>query len=280
MATRFAPSMTGYLHLGHLYHLIWVYAYANKMNLSVYLRIEDHDITRARPEYEGALFADLKTFGFKWSGEFLRQSDHQNFYKKQLEVLKEAQLVYGCDCSRKEILKNQNEKAGEFFYCEKCLDKRLPLKGNTVRFKVSKHNIKFKDQRLGWQTQKPSNQCGDFAIRDRTGQYTYQFCCVCDDIKQGISHVVRGEDLLESTARQIQLFNAFNARVPDYFHHPLLYDKFGKKLSKRNHDESLRAQLENQVHADMLIAKALGKKQAMALLDAIRFISTQINLFA
>ena len=80
---------------------------------------------------------------------------------------------------------------------------------------------------LSWQEQVPAQQCGDFPIRDRTGQYTYQFCCVCDDIRQEIRHVVRGEDLLSSTGRQLQLFDAFGAPPPAYLHHPLLCDEVG-----------------------------------------------------
>ena len=280
MGTRIAPSMTGYLHLGHLYHLIWVYAYADKLNLPIYLRIEDHDIARSRFAYEKALLKDLKAFGFEWSGNLLRQSDHQYFYEKQLKTLNKAGLVYGCNCSRREILELQEKNSNELLYCGTCSRKKLPLDGNTVRFRVTSDEIIFKDGYFGRQKQKPSKQCGDFPIRDRSGQYTYQFCCVCDDIRQGVSHVIRGEDLLESTARQILLFKAFHVPAPSYFHHPLLYDENGKKLSKRNQSMSLRAQLDNKVSSEILLGKALSKNQAITLSAAIRFISGQINLFA
>jgi len=99
--------------------------------------------------------------------------------------------------------------------------------------------VVFQDLELGEQVQSPERQCGDFSLRDRSGQWTYQFCCVCDDIRHGINLVVRGKDLLASTARQIQLFQALESAPPDYLHHTLLYDSKGQKHSKRQHSESI-----------------------------------------
>ena len=148
MATRVAPSMTGYLHLGHLYHLLWVYAYAERMGVPVFLRIEDHDRSRARPAYEKALFADLAAFGMVWQGDVLRQQDDLTFYDQQLAILEEAGLVYGCRCSRRELAKLQPVGTSESVYPGRCSDKKLPLEGHTVRFRVTSDRIKFKDGQL------------------------------------------------------------------------------------------------------------------------------------
>lgn len=277
MTTRVAPSMTGYLHLGHLYHLLWVYAFAKRMGVPVCLRIEDHDRSRARPAYEKALFADLAAFGIVWQGDVLRQQNDLTFYDQQLAILEEAGLVYGCRCSRRELTKLQPADASELFYPGRCSEKKLPLEGYTVRFRVTPGRMKFKDERLGWQEHVPAQQCGDFAIRDRTGQYTYQFCCVCDDIRQKIRHVVRGEDVLPSTGRQLQLFDAFNEPPPSYLHHPLLYDEAGNKLSKRRLAASLRSRLEGGVLPEQLLAEAVGQQQPITLAKAIECVSAQLN---
>jgi glutamyl-tRNA synthetase/glutamyl-Q tRNA(Asp) synthetase len=277
MATRVAPSMTGYLHLGHLYHLLWVYAYAERMGVPVCLRIEDHDRSRARPAYEKALFADLAAFGMAWRGDVLRQQDDVTFYDQQVAMLQDAGLVYGCACSRRELADLQLAGAPELFYPGRCSEKKLPLEGHTVRFRVGPDRMRFKDERLGWQEHVPAQQCGDFAIRDRTGQYTYQFCCVCDDIRQEIRHVVRGEDVLPSTGRQLQLFHAFDAPAPTYLHHPLLCDEAGNKWSKRQHAVSLRSRLEKGVSPEQLLAEAVGLHQPISLATALECVTGQLN---
>ena len=129
MTTRVAPSMTGYLHLGHLYHLLWVYAFAKRMGVPVCLRIEDHDRSRARPAYEKALFADLAAFGIVWQGDVLRQQNDLTFYDQQLASLEEAGLVYGCRCSRRELSKLQPADASELFYPGRCSRRSFPWRG-------------------------------------------------------------------------------------------------------------------------------------------------------
>ena len=104
---------------------------------------------------------------------------------------------------------------------------------------------RFIDERLGEQVQAPAQQCGDFVLRDRMGQYSYHFAAVCDDIRDGTSLVVRGEDLLAATGRQLQLYQAFEAIPPRYYHHALIMDRDGKKLSKRTMAASLRQQIES-----------------------------------
>jgi glutamyl-tRNA synthetase/glutamyl-Q tRNA(Asp) synthetase len=249
--TRFAPSLTGYLHLGHLFHMARVWSEARTRGGEVLCRMEDHDRSRNRPEYEPAILKVMAWLGFApdlgiSEGHAphpspYRQSDCDEHYEAVLRVLAEKGLVYGCECSRKQIQARQSEAGNELCYDGACAKKNLPLVGNTVRFRVPAGKVVFQDLELGEQVQSPERQCGDFSLRDRSGQWTYQFCCVCDDIRHGINLVVRGQDILASTARQIQLFQALEHAPPAYLHHALLCDSQGQKLSKRQHSESIAA---------------------------------------
>lgn len=264
--TRFAPSLTGYLHLGHVLHMLYVWGIARARGGQVLSRIEDHDISRNRPEYEPAILADMQWLGFvpdlglsaasAPGPSPYRQSDCARHYEEALRRLAEKGLVYGCECSRKEILARQPQGKGELCYPGTCAEKNLSLEGNTVRFRTSAGTVEFRDLALGDCRQTPANQCGDFSLRDRNGQWTYQFCCVCDDIRHGIDLVVRGEDILSSTGRQIQLFQGLEHPAPDYFHHPLLCDAEKRKLGKRQHSESIALLRETGISAREVIGRA------------------------
>ncbi|MEI6890768.1 MAG: glutamate--tRNA ligase family protein [Pontiella sp.] len=267
MRTRFAPSLTGYLHLGHVLHLLYVWGVAHKMGAKIICRMEDHDWSRARPEYERAIFHTLDVLGLvpdlgisakhaAGPSEF-RQSDCGAYYESVLQRLEKRGLVYGCACSRKQIAAKQSQEAEELCYTGTCSDKGLPLEGNTVRFRTLAGETVFHDLNVGEQRQTPRNQCGDFSLRDRQGQWTYQFACVCDDLRQGVDLVIRGEDILFSTARQIQLFQTLEAPVPRYYHHPLLLDESGKKLSKRQHSESISRWYDAGATSEEIMGQAL-----------------------
>ncbi|VGO21507.1 glutamate--tRNA ligase family protein [Pontiella sulfatireligans] len=267
MTTRFAPSLTGYLHLGHVLHMLYVWGIAKAKGAKVIARIEDHDRGRARPEYEQAIFENMEWLGFPPDlginastaahPSNFRQSDCGNHYAEVLETLEKRGLVYGCECSRRQILEKQSDGQGELCYPGTCAEKNLPLEGNTVRFRIPSESVAFCDLALGDCHQAPVGQCGDFSLRDRTGQWTYQFCCVCDDIRHGIDLVIRGEDILSSTARQIQLFQALGAPVPAYFHHPLICDESGEKLSKRQRSESITQLRETGAIPKEIIGRAM-----------------------
>lgn len=280
MVTRFAPSLTGYLHLGHVLHLLYVWGVARKTGAKILCRMEDHDLSRARPEYEPTILETMEWLGFipdlgitagssSGPSEF-RQSDGAEYYQSILQSLEKRGLVYGCACSRKKIQESMtggtpaSASAGgevatppELCYSGTCAEKGLPLKGNTVRFRTLEGEIVFQDLKRGVQRQTPRNQCGDFSLRDRNGQWTYQFACVCDDIRHGIDLVIRGEDILFSTARQIQLFQILEAPVPQYLHHPLIFDADGRKLSKRQRSESITAFRESGKSAADILGMAL-----------------------
>ncbi len=284
MIARFAPSLTGYLHLGHVLHMIYVWGIAQSRSAKVICRIEDHDLGRARPEYESAILENMEWLGFvpdlgltaDYADEpsEYRQSNCSNHYSAVLESLKERGLVYGCECSRKEILESMvggtpssapvdsggavsPVQHNELCYSGTCSEKGLPLEGNAVRLRIPEGEVVFQDLKLGECQQTPPLQCGDFALRDRTGQWSYQFCCVCDDIRLGVDLVIRGEDILASTGRQIQLFQTLGHSVPQFFHHPLLHGADGRKLSKRQRSESITGLREAGATADEILGKAL-----------------------
>ncbi len=265
--TRFAPSPTGFLHLGHVLNMIYVWGIARARNGIVVSRMEDHDRGRYRPEYELAILQDMEWLGFipdegirasdaLKSSDF-RQSDCIEKYEAELSRLKDFGLIYGCDCTRKQIKAQQPDSATELVYTGKCRDENRSLDDVTVRFKTPEDmTILFNDLRLGDCQQKPFEQCGDFSLRDRHGNWTYQFCCVCDDIRNRIDLVVRGEDIFPSTARQIMMINALGGNVPRYFHHNLLIDENGEKLSKRQFSESIRQMKENGATVEDIIGRA------------------------
>jgi glutamyl-Q tRNA(Asp) synthetase len=236
VVTRFAPAPTGYLHLGHVLNAIYVWetARASGRDARVLLRIEDHDRARSRSIFEAALLEDLAWLGFEADGELARQSGRSALYERALEGLRARGLTYACECSRADI--------GAVAYPGTCRDKDLPeAAGFGVRVRLDSTIERFEDLRLGPQEQRPSEQCGDVLVRDRDGNWTYQFAAVVDDWLQSVNLVVRGEDLLESTGRQIQLARLLGrAQPPAFLHHELLMKTATQKLSKSDGDTGVR----------------------------------------
>ena len=237
MVTRFAPSPTGYLHLGHVVNAIYVWRMARKAGGRVLLRMEDHDRIRSRPEYEAAILEDLEWLGFvpdEGLQPLLRQSDRAHLYEGALTRLRATHHVYACDCSRKQI-------AGER-YDGHCRDRQLTDEhGRGLRVRIDPGPERFEDLLLGPMEHTPADQCGDLLVRDRDGHWTYQFAATVDDVLQGVTHVIRGADLLSSTARQVRLARMLGRRdMPVYLHHPLVLKPNGEKLSKSAADTGVR----------------------------------------
>jgi glutamyl-Q tRNA(Asp) synthetase len=256
--TRFAPAPTGYLHLGHVVNALHVWGAAREHDGEVLLRIEDHDRQRSRVEYETAIVEDLAWLGFKHDGELTRQSERQHIYHKALQRLIDRELVYGCTCTRAEIqgsgigdqgpgIRDQGsgirgQGSGETRYPNTCRDKGIPL-GDGVGWRViiEPGSERFFDEILGPQEQAPSEQCGDLLVRDRLGNWTYQFAVTVDDHVQRVTDVIRGEDLLASTGRQIRLARLLGRQdMPRFRHHPLVMKSSAQKLSKSDHDTGVR----------------------------------------
>jgi glutamyl-tRNA synthetase/glutamyl-Q tRNA(Asp) synthetase len=262
MRTRFAPAPTGYLHLGHVANAIAVWGVARARGAEVVLRIEDHDRQRCRPEFEAALLEDLDWLGFvpdinptdafRRGPTSYRQSDNGPAYEAAVATLRaRGHQVYACDCSRTQILARRGgpdaayasaESGSDLRYDGHCRARGLPVrKGNGLRVQIEPGLEEFQDLRLGPGRQEPALQCGDLLLRDRLGNWTYQHCVVVDDLGQGIDLVIRGEDLLESTGRQVALARMLGRPTPPrYLHHPLICKPDGAKLSKADGDTSLR----------------------------------------
>jgi glutamyl-tRNA synthetase/glutamyl-Q tRNA(Asp) synthetase len=249
--TRFAPSPTGYLHLGHVANAVWVWGLARALGGRVLLRLEDHDRGRCRPESEAALLDDLDWLGlapelgstaeFRRGVSPLRQSDAGEHYTAALERLGED--VFACECSRKDLARVGGDVLNqETRYTGRCRDLGLERRpGRGLRLRLAPGGECFVDARLGPQAQHPSLQCGDLLLRDRMGRWTYQFAVVVDDLRQRVDLVIRGEDLLESTGRQILLGRRLGREAPPVFlHHPLILKSGGEKLSKSSGDTGIR----------------------------------------
>jgi glutamyl-tRNA synthetase/glutamyl-Q tRNA(Asp) synthetase len=251
--TRFAPSPTGFLHLGHVANAVYVWGVARGLGGRVLLRLEDHDRGRCRPEYEHALLEDLEWLGLipdlgtpaelRGGSSSHRQSDCGDSFRAALDALRRTERVYGCDCTRKEI----EAEVGDFpneetRYPGRCRDRGLPpTDGRGIRVIMADGAETFTDARLGPVTQVPAEQCGDLLLRDRTGNWTYQFAVVVDDHRHRVDLVVRGEDLLSSTGRQIRLSRMVGrTRPPVFLHHPLIRRPDGAKLSKSAGDTGVR----------------------------------------
>lgn len=245
--TRFAPSPTGYLHLGHVANAVWTWGIARAAGGLVLLRIEDHDRGRSRPEYERAILEDLEWLGLAPDrGRPLRQSDHDAAYRRATLNLARRSQVYACRCSRADIARRLAADGAEEWdeprYPGTCRDLRLPLTESFgIRVVLGDATVSFDDRRLGPQSQKPAEQCGDVLLRDGTGNWTYQHCVTVDDTRQGVALVIRGEDLLASTGRQILLAGMLGRETPPAFlHHPLIMNPEGAKLGKRDQATGIR----------------------------------------
>ena len=251
--TRFAPAPTGYLHLGHVVNAIYVWGIARAHDGRVVLRIENHDRSRCRAEYEQALLDDLDWLGFVPdegpTAEFRagasprRQSDSEWRYAAAITALELRGLVYPCRCSRGDIARLVEDVPNEEMrYPGTCRDAAVPPDASRQRrVTLGDESERFFDLLRGPQEQQPSAQCGDLLVRDRLGQWTYQFAVTVDDLDQHIDLVIRGEDLLQSTGRQRALARLLGRRRPLHFlHHPLVRHSDGAKLSKSAGDTGVR----------------------------------------
>jgi glutamyl-tRNA synthetase/glutamyl-Q tRNA(Asp) synthetase len=251
--TRFAPSPTGYLHLGHVANAVWVWGLARALGGRVLLRLEDHDRGRCRPAYESSLLDDLDWLGlvpdvgrvaeFRAGPSPFRQSDAGDAYEAALARLWAEARVFACDCSRRDLARAGGDVFNEeTAYSGRCRSRGLtPGPGRGLRLRVDRGVERFDDARLGPRDQTPAAQCGDLLLRDRLGRWTYQLAVVVDDLRHGVDLVVRGEDLVESTGRQLLLGRLLGRTHPPVFlHHPLIRKPGGQKLSKSSGDTGIR----------------------------------------
>jgi len=268
---RLAPSPTGLLHLGHA-RTFWIAAQrAREQNGALILRNEDLDPQRCRPEFVQAMLDDLRWLGIHWTegpdcgGRYApyAQSERRQFYLTAWRSLLRSGLIYPCFCSRREVALAAgapNDLDDEPLYPGTCRTERLTGPGGGMtrptvdsmiakadprgfnwRFRVPDgEEISFADLHLGPQRFVAGQDFGDFIVWRRDDVPAYQLAVVADDTAMKITEVVRGADLLKSTARQILLFRALRAAAPDYYHCDLVKDDGGIRLAKRHDSLSIR----------------------------------------
>ena len=240
---RFAPSPTGGLHIGTARTALFNWIFARSLGGDLILRIEDTDLKRSTKEFEESIIGDLKWLGLDWD-EFYRQSDRIDLYKSEAERLLEEGKAYMCFCgserleSIKEKLISEGKPSG---YDNKCrslpkeeIEENLQNKIEyTIRYKVDPQEIKFSDLIRG-DIKFSSEVISDFVLIKSDGTPSYNFAVVVDDNDMGITHVLRGEDHITNTARQIMLFESLGYKIPDFAHLSMILGKDGAKLSKRH----------------------------------------------
>ncbi len=225
---RFAPSPTGSVHFGTLIAAVGSYLQAKKNNGEWLIRMEDVDTTRKVIGADKDILDTLEAFGFEWQGEIIYQSQRTVRYQQVLEQLISQSLVFPCLCTRKQLAKINTS-----IYPGSCRSRQLPEKNtHALRLLAQDKTIHFSDAVMGEQTQNIKSQCGDIIIKRRDGLFAYQLAVVVDDAEQGINEIVRGADLLGSTARQIYLQQLLCYPTPHYCHLPLVVDASGYKISK------------------------------------------------
>jgi glutamyl-Q tRNA(Asp) synthetase len=265
--TRFAPSPTGHLHLGHAYSALFSERQARVSGGQFLLRIEDIDTKRTKPEFEDAIIEDLSWLGLNWEGDVRRQSDHFNDYKRAIKKLEEQKLVYPCFCSRKEIraeIRNSNFAPHDTFP-----GSEGPIYPGTCR-KLNKEQSKKKsDQGLSFalrlnstlaiQTAKENNspliwndvkegeievsldRLGDVVLARKETPASYHLAVTLDDHLQGITLVTRGKDLFSSTHVHRVLQALLKLDTPTYHHHHLITDADGRRFAKRDNSVTIRS---------------------------------------
>lgn len=253
---RLAPSPTGYLHLGHARTFWMAQQRARANNGILVLRNDDLDTARSKPEFVAAMFEDLRWFGFEWQegpdcgGPFApySQSARHHLHAAALEKLRAGNFIYPCTCSRKDLhsaARAPHAADDELIYpgtCRSNQKSQINNQKSSWRFQVPDgETVSFIDGQFGPQRFIAGKDFGDFIVWRHDGIPAYQLATVVDDAAMHITEVVRGADLLLSTARQILLYRALGLTPPQFYHCPLLCDETGRRLAKRHDTLSLRA---------------------------------------
>jgi len=223
---RFAPTPSGHLHFGSLVAALASYLDARSVGGRWLMRMEDLDPPREEPGAQAAILKALESYGFEWDGEVVRQSDRHDAYAEVLNRLFNQGLAYACTCSRKQL------EPYHGIYPGFCRNAGHDTKDAAIRLRVPELEYHFIDRVQGEYRQHLGREVGDFVIRRRDGLYAYQLAVVLDDAWQGITDIVRGADLLDSTPRQLYLQELLGLPQPRYLHIPLITQPDGHKLGK------------------------------------------------
>lgn len=271
---RFAPSPTGRMHLGNVYAALMSYRSVKERGGRWILRIEDLDAQRSRMEYARQLEDDLLWLGLEWdeggidgigpNGPYC-QSMRGEIYAEHLERLRALGVTYGCTCTRADLLASSapHQEDGRVIYPGRCRPQGMPrlteppAGRHSTRLWVPDRTVEFTDRTFGPQRVNLARDCGDFILRRSDGQWAYQLAVVVDDALMGVTEVVRGEDLLLSSAQQIYLYGLLGYTVPEFAHIPLKRNALGQRLAKRDKALSME-ELRRRHTPQEVIALALG----------------------
>ena len=266
--TRFAPSPTGYLHLGHAASALAVWNAAKMAGgPAPILRIEDTDIGRCRPEFEAQIFEDLKWLGFQWQAGVRRQSDHFDEYDRTLKSLTERGLTYKCFRTRKEISQAGGEgfrgkplpaqQEADYLAEGRPFAVRLSLTRAREALGAQYDRLEYIEKKQGKRSVIPADpsKTGDVILKRKDSPAAYHLACTHDDAATGITHIVRGEDLLSAAPIHTLVQTLMGWPKPVYIHHKLLLGPDGKKLAKRAKSASLAS----------LREKGMGPEEVLAL---------------
>jgi glutamyl-Q tRNA(Asp) synthetase len=270
MITRFAPSPTGHLHLGHAFSAWVAHSRARAAGGVFRLRLEDIDATRCKAEFADGILADLAWLELRWDGAVRVQSAHLADYAAALERLGAKGLVYPCFCSRSEILRAQGAPHGanpvypgtcrrldEAARRERMMSAPYALRLDTARALQMVGDLRFYEEGVGWVQAEPL-RLGDVVLARRDVPTSYHLCVVHDDALQGVTHVTRGADLFEATHVHVLLQRLLDVPTPVYAHHRLLTDAAGKRLAKRDFAATLRSMREAGQDPAALLEGFLG----------------------
>jgi glutamyl-tRNA synthetase len=265
--TRLAPSPTGALHLGNARTFLINWLLARQNGWRVILRIEDIDGPRIKAGADTQAIEDLRWLGIDWDEGPVYQLPRMKLYQNAIEQLIEMKLAYPCVCSRKEVelaASAPHAEDGATIYPGTCRDRfgsveearRESGKAPAIRFRVPDETIEWQDLFAGAIATNPARELGDFVIAKADGTPAYQLAVVCDDAAMGATHVIRGDDLLDSTPRQILLYRALGLEeeIPHYLHLPLVVGEDGRRLAKRHGDTRLSHYREQSVAPDRVLA--------------------------
>ncbi len=233
MTGRFAPSPTGPLHFGSLIAALASYCEAKTQGGKWLVRMEDLDKPREVAGAADHILKTLETFGFEWDGEVIYQSHRNHLYQEALNQLQAASLIYKCDCSRKEIADSAEHGIDGLIYPGICRHKEALRTPSASRVIVDAKPILFTDAIQGSIEQTLAQDVGDFVLKRADGLYAYQLAVVVDDFEQGVTHILRGADLLNSSPRQIYLQQLLRYPTPEYAHIPIANNANNEKLSKQ-----------------------------------------------
>lgn len=258
---RFAPTPSGDLHFGSIIAALGSFLQARNQKGLWLVRIDDVDKTRARPGADTRILKQLENLGLHWDGEIMYQSQRDRFYQSALDSLTKDNLLYACQCSRKQV--------GQLPYPGTCREAALEFApGRALRVKTDNTEIKIADKLQGSINSQLQHDVGDFIVRRADGLFAYHLAVVVDDAELEITEIVRGADLLDTTAAQVYLQQQLHFNTPHYLHLPVALDQQGIKLSKSGQAVSVSDRAEQEIIMQAL--SFLGQKLPDHVHDANR----------